>query len=192
VPTGEKFVVVDCDLQHTEAQIWYSRANIPATRMHMTRSGGRHLLFAPNDAVKCTVSKIHKHIDSRGYGGFVVWWPACGFDVLHENVLAPVPEFILRALTREQESAPRYLATPVHLDTEKTLQRKLEGVLRTIAQGAEGTRNQVTYWGACRLAEMVTLGLLTRDTAMALAETAASNNGLPRAEYQRTIRSAFR
>jgi len=192
VPTGERFCVIDCDLQHTEAQIWYSRANIPATRTHTTRSGGRHLLFAPNDAVRCTAGKVHEHIDTRGRGGFIIWWPACGFDMMHENVLAEVPQFVLRALSRERESALCYPAAPANFDTPQASERKLEGVLRTIAQAAEGTRNQITYWGACRLSEMAAIGLLSRNTAMELAIEAASRNGLPRFEAIRTVKSAFR
>jgi hypothetical protein len=192
VPTADKFVVVDCDLQHAEAQQWYAQTRIPLTRTHVTRSGGRHLFFAPHDDVRCSASKIHPHIDTRGHGGFIVWWPACGYEVLHANVLVPVPEFILHALEPETSSEAPYLATPTQYETPQSAARKLEGILRTIAQAAEGTRNQLTFWGACRLAEMSAVGLLSRDRAIALATEAASHNGLPRLEALRTIRSAFK
>jgi len=66
VPTGEKFCVIDCDLQHIAAQAWYAEhcRHLPLTRKHTTRSGGRHLLFQPDSRVRCTTSKIHPHIDT--------------------------------------------------------------------------------------------------------------------------------
>jgi len=191
VPTGEKFVVVDVDLQHTAAQWWYAHANLPITRKHTTRCGGRHLLFQPNEAVKCTTGKIHKHVDTRGHGGFIVWWPATGLEVLHATVLAPVPEFIVRALEREPANL-HHLVAPRRIDTRAKAWRKMNGVLRRIARAPEGERNTITFWGANRLAEMAAAGLMSRDDAIALTMEAASRNGLSRHEAFKTAQSALR
>jgi hypothetical protein len=188
VPTGEKLVVVDCDLQHVEAQWWYAHANLPVTRMHHTRSGGRHVLFQPHAEVRCTAGKIHPHIDTRGHGGFIVWWPACGFEVLHPDALAPVPAFILRALSRPAPSR----APPSSMSPPEMAARQLEGIVRAVAEAREGERNSLTYWGGCRLAEMASLGLLSRATAFDIAVEAATRNGLPYREAQRTVGSAFK
>src|SRR5262245_59521895 len=41
VPTGDKFVVIDVDLEHDDAQQWLAdnRDRLPITRAHRTRSG---------------------------------------------------------------------------------------------------------------------------------------------------------
>jgi hypothetical protein len=192
VPTGIRFVVVDLDLQHADAQSWYQghRARLPLTRMHVTRSGGRHLLFKPTSRVGCSTSRLGPHIDTRGLGGYVVWWPACGLEVLHGGALAAVPDWIIAVMQAAPE-VTRLPPRPVRLSDDQA-HNKLAGILRTIALAQEGERNALAFWGACRLAEMVAAGLLSQTDALALAIEAASRAGLSRAEAQRTAQSALR
>jgi len=198
VPTGECFVVVDLDFKHPEAGIWYtvdySRQNLPATRTHITRSGGRHLLYKPNPLIKNSTSKIAPGVDTRGLGGYIIWWPAAGKQVLHENFLASVPEFILLALA----PPPPALRLPMRRTFDRpsgNIEPKLRGIFAATASAQEGSRNAVTYWAACRVRDMIVNGELRRsEAAGVIAELAqaAIVAGLPHREAQSTIESAMR
>jgi hypothetical protein len=189
VPTG-KFVVVDVDLQHAEAVQWYSRANLPVTRTHITRSGGRHLLFRGDDRVGCTVARIWPHVDTRGRGGYLCWWPAEGLEVQHGEVLAEAPEWIVNKLKPPEPVYPvSERERPLGAESARS---KIEGIVGAVAAAHEGERNSLTYWGACRLAELVKQSILSHGDAVALAIEAARQAGLPHPEARRTVQSAFR
>jgi hypothetical protein len=188
-PTGIKFVVLDADLQYAEAQQWYGGANLPLTRKHVTRSGGRHLLFQPCEKFKCSAGKVWPHIDTRGTGGYVIWWPGEQLEVLHADALAPVPEWILARLRVEPASTPPSRREPL---SSQQAERKIDGIVRTIVHAREGQRNQIAFWGACRLAEMVGQTALSQTDAISIAVEAARRAGLPHHEAMRTARSAFR
>jgi hypothetical protein len=111
---------------------------------------------------------------------------AAGLPVDHPDLLAPVPDAIIRAL---QPPSPKNF---VHGRSFKLPTGKIAGIVRTIARAPEGQRNRLTFWGGCRLAEMVAAGVLTDSDAVALIVEAASRNGLPHAEAHRTALSALR
>jgi hypothetical protein len=186
-PTGLRFVVLDVDLQHPEAREWFAAVELPETRTHFTRHGGRHFLFHPHLQVRNSEGTVWPHVDTRGRGGYIIWWPACGFEVQHSMQLAPEPDAIIEALKPPQPSHPRISTTPL-----QNPDSKLAGILRTIARAPEGQRNKLTYWGSCRIAEMVAAGALSESEALDLIIEAASRSGLPCAEAKRTAKSGLR
>jgi Bifunctional DNA primase/polymerase, N-terminal len=190
VPTGHKFVVLDLDLQHSEAQAWYARANLPLTRTHVTRSGGRHLFFKPREDFKCSAGKIEHGVDTRGIGGYVIWWPAHGFDVLHGGALAEVPEWVMRKLNpplkQDVSENETECFRPLRSDKD------LEPLIQVILQAREGQRNSATFWAACRLAEHVRTGQVSQGDMVGIVVEAASRTGLPRAEAKAIANSALR
>ena len=193
VPTGEKFVVLDLDFKHPEAMTWYHETPLPVTRTHVTRSGGKHLFFAPHPLVKNTASKIARGVDTRGEGGYVIWWPQLGFEVMHGNVLAQVPEIILAAFTAPPRPEPRpYSGIPDHGNGNS--EAAVRGILTAVAGAQEGERNNLLNWGAWTLRSMINSGELDyssgAEARTALLEVGMSI-GLPRAEVERTIKSAM-
>lgn len=188
VPTGLRFVVVDIDPKHPEALQWLdgNRYRLPITRTHTTRSGGKHFLFAPNDKVKCSAGKLCRGVDTRGHGGYVIWWPAHGFEVLHRDVLAPVPAWVVDALN----PAPKPITisrTCVNAPTSASLR----GALRVLAGAKEGERNHALFWTACRMGEAVRAGAINEQQALDLLTSVGRSVGLLGREIAVTSRSGI-
>jgi hypothetical protein len=85
VPTGSAsgILVVDVDPDGAE---WYRQKDIElgAGRVHKTQRG-HHLLYRmPEGEVRCSAGKVAPGIDVRGEGGYVIWWPAHGFEAIGE------------------------------------------------------------------------------------------------------------
>jgi hypothetical protein len=189
VPAGIKFVVIDVDLDHADAQGWLAdyRDRVPLTRTHRTRSGGIHWLFAPNDKIRCTTSKLGPHVDTRGTGGYCVWWPALGLEVLHAGVLAEVPDWIVEALN------PKVVPiTPsIPLTGHRPSTASIRGALRVLAGAREGERNHALFWVSCRMREAMRAGTVTETEATDLLLSVGRAVGLLDREILRTARSGF-
>src|SRR5215813_11852061 len=133
---AEKFCAVDVDLQHAAARAWLDqhRDKIPVTRTHKTQRSGLHFLFRPHAEVGCSVGILAPHVDTRGQGkGYVIWWPAHGFEVLH-------PEVIATAL-RPAAPDPVTAAKPTKQYSDTFVIARLSGIIARAASAQEGERN---------------------------------------------------
>jgi len=200
VPTGEAsgLFVLDIDLvKHPEAGEWLERNKnrLPETRRHQTGSGGWHYLFQHRAGLKNSTGKIHRGVDTRGEGGYFIWWPAHIAGQHHFSITTPVPDWIADALNpSEPVMIPwTYSYTPPR--SAASIANKLEGLLAKVASAPEGERNSLLYWGACRISELIATRELDGGEASravdALTE-AARSAGLPHFEIRRTIASAMK
>ena len=72
-------------------------------------------------------------------------------------------------------------------------EHRLRGVLGRVAAAVQGERNNLVFWGACRVAEMVRTGAIG-DAAGAFEalNLVSLRTGLPQWEVTDTIQSALR
>jgi hypothetical protein len=180
--------VLDLDRKHLQAGAWWTenRSRLPQTRCHRTRSGGLHLLFRHVAGLRSTASKIAPGVDTRGDGGYVIWWPAAGSPVLNDISPAPWPAWLLAQLqTQPERSRER---RPAVIPDDRALAR----LVRVVAGAPEGQRNNLTFWAACRAGEMARSGLIGLETAAAVIASAAMHAGVGAHEAVRTARSGVR
>jgi len=182
VPTGKVSGVFVLDVDVKNGKDGFSTLhdkgwNLPATRTHKTRNGGgAHYLFrVPTyKALKNSASKLGAGLDTRGDGGYIVWWPAHGGEVENPNAFADAPPWLLDAL--QNDPAPKYKATAVATSSESI---------------TDGGRNDTLF----RLAASLRAKGLTVDAieAALLVENAAKCiPALPDDEVKRIAQSAGR
>jgi hypothetical protein len=190
--------VLDIDsTKHPEAQAWLTahRAQLPETRIHRTRSGGLHFVFRHMPGVGTKQGRPGRPaegVDTRGEGGYAIWWPAAGCQVVCDAAPAPWPQWLLQALWR-----PTPVSRPPIIHDEKGLlspalrKRILTPLLRRVERAPEGQRNGMLFWAACRVGELVAAGQISSQWGADQLARAAMVAGLPEIEARRTIDSGF-
>jgi hypothetical protein len=116
MPTGAAsgVIVVDIDPRH-DGNDWLEahRAELPATRIHGTMSGGVHLLFndggleirnSAGKAVNGRKQGIAPGVDVRGNGGYVVIPPSPGYTMADEAPIADMPAWLVSLCRKPPEA----------------------------------------------------------------------------------------
>jgi hypothetical protein len=164
----------------------------PATYTVATPSGGWHLYFTSPDgaAIRNSASMTGPQVDVRAQGGYVVGAGSAvgdaAYEVIYDQAPVPLPEWIARLLA---PAPARTVARPIR---HGTAGGRLAGLLRTVEQAQQGTRNERLFWAASRAAEMVAVGSADAREVTEQLVAAAVSAGLPDAEARRTIASAMR
>jgi hypothetical protein len=191
VPTGavSGFDVLDLDAKHETARAWWrdNRDRLPRARTHRTRSGGLHVLFKHDDLVSCSTGRIALGVDTRGTGGYAIWWPAAGLPVLSNAPLAAWPEWLLAEFRPKPQpsKAPSSTIAP-------NGDGWLRGLVRVVAAADEGYRNSILFWASCRAGEAIRDGRATEAFVTDVLLEAAGHAGLSEQEAARTIQSGVR
>lgn len=158
IPTGEKsgISVLDIDPRHG-GDLWLEESidSLPITRTHKTGSGGKHFLFRHIAGIKNSESKIAPGVDTRGQGGYCVWWPAAGLDVENASILEDWPKWLWHILNPPVARRPVALpATREEADARASLM--IERAYDRVRNAGPGQRHYQLRAAAC------TLGGLTR------------------------------
>lgn len=108
VPTGTStgLYVLDVDVDHDRGIDGFKALSdsgitiSEGTPFHTTRRGGRHYFFKHQSGLKSTAGAIGYGVDTRGEGGYVIWWPTEGLERIGNDLdnLPPIPETLSNAL----------------------------------------------------------------------------------------------
>jgi hypothetical protein len=150
MPTGRATGIAVIDVDPAGQEWLYAQEaknRWPATRIHSTPRGGRHLFFLHPAGLRSSSSKLAPGVDIRAEGGCItIWGP--GYDVVDGAAVAPFPRSILHQLARLDRAAEKRREKLIRsLGGEAGGQERLLDWLRTAPRGE---RNQRLFWASCR------------------------------------------
>lgn len=195
-------VVLDIDPEHggeeSLERLIERRGVLAPCRTVRTGSGGLHLYFAhPGRRVRNDAGrKLGLGIDVRGDGGYVIAPPsrhASGGRYVveaHSRRLPPLPDWMLRDLTRQAER-PRFPAPPPGSVPSRWAEKALEGELDRLRSAREGTRNDTLNRIAFRLGQLVGTGALDQRDVEGLLLEGGRAVGLNETEVVATVQSGL-
>jgi RecA-family ATPase len=154
VPTGivSKILVVDVD---PDGQEWHSRnvGQLQCARVHATRRGYHLLYRMPDLEIRNSASTVAVGIDVRAEGGYIIWWPAHGYNATGSlDELTEPPMWLLRVLTTErpQRAPSKHTSAKIPEGTRNdTLFRLAAGFRRAGAGSTELSAAVDAFNGRC-------------------------------------------
>ncbi|MFJ9430077.1 bifunctional DNA primase/polymerase [Streptomyces sp. NPDC101490] len=171
---------------------------VPLTHRTRTPSGGMHLYFTQPDGARLgnTAGRLGAHVDTRGWGGYVVApgsvTPAGIYEVLDSRPPAPLPGWLHTALTAPPETAaPRPVRLVALGHGQRAAEVALERETAAVRATQEGGRNAQLLSSVRKVGRFVAWGDLPRHVAEEAFQGAGEAAGLPSAECRTTIRSAL-
>jgi hypothetical protein len=211
VPMGEasRLWAVDPDVPEEEGEpdgvaAWeglLEKHGSIATRIHMTPSGGRHVLFrwSHEHPLGNRTGALPEGIHVRGEGGYVIWPPSvrrdgCAYAVVEDvglDAVPEAPEWLLGLIEARRDAPerlddipePRRPLTVVEDSNPSAMDRvwaaaALTEEIRAVAQAPVGARNNTLNRAAFNLGQIVASGLLTEDQVVRELLAAAERCGL--------------
>jgi hypothetical protein len=179
VPTGSPsgFDVLDIDPRNG-GNLWRQQHELPATRVHWTKGGGRHFLFR-HSGLRLRKS-IADGVDLKGDGGYVIWWPREGLRV-EDHPIAEWPEWLRAEIGKAEKSGGCGAASP---SMTRDQEARSVSLCRVIIR--DPTERSL-HWAACRFSEMIAWGYPS-PRALKMLEAAAEYSGLTRAIGTEAVR----
>ena len=108
------------------------------------------------------------------------------------RTLPEVPQWLAASMVK-----PATIAEPVKFSqltdaSAANLKQRLSGLVRKVISAPPGQRNATLHWAACRAGELVRLGRIRGEVAVAVFTEAGRQAGLPEREANLTARSGVR
>jgi hypothetical protein len=202
---------VDIDVDETKqvnGLIWLksqceTHGALPLGPVAITPRGGRHYYFKypENRKIGNSVGKLHKGVDVRGVGGYVIAPPSVGekgeycWEIAPEEQTVPdAPDWLLE-LTCEPPDGDPPLTDPMAPPSAQDMsfiEQAIERQLDAVRKAEKGTRNSALNSAAFVLGKIVGSGAVEESAVVERLTEAARSVGLEPDEIRRTIASGLR
>ena len=187
IPTGQvnDLLVLDVDVKGDGYET-LKKFPVPATMWQRTPSGGAHYLFRyPKDGNRYgNKVKFLPGLDSRGDGGYIVWYGADPQPILE------APAWFTGQVLEGQNQTQIEQQTSVKIAPEIAagiIQRCLD----VVKEAPQGERNNTLNIEAFKVGQLVASGAFTMEYALEALTKASLECGLKGYEVQATIRSGL-
>jgi putative DNA primase/helicase len=201
-------LVIDVDPRHSgyESLVALEEAAdiLPHTWCVITGSEGRHIymVLPSGTSVSHSAGKLGRGLDIRTTGGYVVAPPSIHIsgkayswlDSPEDAPLAPAPAWLIDKL-KPQPPAQPFAVSNSRTSNSANAEARVTAILLKVAGAAAGERNQLTFWAASRVRDLVHEGAIDHCAGMNVLtqlRLAAAHAGLAPREINSTITSALR